>query len=346
MSSETMQALMYEGPRTMNMKEVPMPIVGHDDVLIKVAVSGICGSELSGYLGQNSLRKPPLIMGHEFSGEIVQVGEHILKEGRLAVGQRVIANPLISCYRCEYCLSGRQHLCNKRALLGAHLPGSYAQYVKVPATAVYSLADHLSFEEGALAEPLACAVNVAEMSGAKPDDIALIIGMGPIGLFVMQALKLHGVNKIIAVDRNEDRLSIAEQLGATIINAGTVDVLQEIRRLTSGSNGVTVAVDAVGADVTRNQCVQVCAPGGRVVFTGLHESHAKLPINDMIRAEISVMGSFAYSASHFTTALKWLEDGRIQMKQWVVKETLGKGQECFERLLTNPGPVAKILLVP
>ena len=122
-----MKALVYEGPREMNVREVDVPTVEPDEVLIRVAYSGICGSELSGYLGQNALRKPPLIFGHEFSGTIADLGEQAASMQELSAGQRVTANPLISCGRCEKCLGGRQQLCVRRKLLSASLPGSNAE---------------------------------------------------------------------------------------------------------------------------------------------------------------------------------------------------------------------------
>src|SRR5512145_206556 len=129
-----MKALVYEGPRQMVLREVAEPMVGPEEVVIRVAYSGICGSELSGYLGHNALRQPPLVMGHEFSGEIIALGDGTGRvTPELALGQRVTVNPLVYCGRCGYCLSGRQNLCRQRQLLGAHLPGSYAELVKCPA---------------------------------------------------------------------------------------------------------------------------------------------------------------------------------------------------------------------
>src|SRR5262245_21353742 len=132
-----MKALVYEGPRQLNIRDVPEPELGQDEVMIQVTYSGICGSELSGYLGHNTLRKPPLIMGHEFSGQIVALGSQVsqLKPG-LAAGQRVTANPLISCSWCRACLAGRHNLCRQRQLLSASRPGSFAEFVKVPARQV------------------------------------------------------------------------------------------------------------------------------------------------------------------------------------------------------------------
>jgi threonine dehydrogenase-like Zn-dependent dehydrogenase len=341
--SMEMKALVYEGPRIMHIRKQPIPQPGPHEVLIRVVYTGICGSELSGYLGQNTLRRPPLVMGHEFSGVIERTGSAVRPE--LAAGTRVTVNPLISCYHCDYCLQGKQQLCRNRGLLGAKFPGSFAEYVLVPEQAVIPLPSSMSMEDGALVEPLACAVRAAELAEPGPSDTVLIVGMGPIGLFTLQALKIHGVRRIVAVDKHRARLGIAQRLGAIPLDASRDDPVRFVSELTGGV-GAAIAVDAVGAEITRTQCVKAAAPGGRVVLAGLHEGESRLPINDMIRSEIRVSGSFAYSAANFAEALQWLADGRVALNEWLVKEPLEKGAECFERLLRDPGDAAKILLVP
>jgi threonine dehydrogenase-like Zn-dependent dehydrogenase len=340
---DDMKALVYEGPREMHVREVEVPTLEAEEVLIRVAYSGICGSELSGYLGHNSLRRPPLVFGHEFSGTVAELGEGAASVRDLSVGHRVTANPLITCGRCERCLGGRQQLCVRRRLLSAHLPGSNAGYVKVPARFVYPLPENVSLEQGALAEPIACAVRIAEVAAVRPSDAALVMGVGPIGIFAIQVLKVHGVKNILAVDLTQDRLEIASRLGARAILAGESDVVEEVRRATDGK-GVEVAVDAVGAGLTRTQCIQSVTSGGRVVFSGLHEAEATLPINAMIRDEVSCVGAFAYSAMNFETALRWLSEERAGLEDGMVKSPLEEGPHWFERLLGGQGGASKVLL--
>lgn len=339
-----MKALVYEGPRQMTIRDTEPPVLDDDEILIRVAYSGICGSELSGYLGHNALRKPPAIFGHEFSGTVEAVGQLAGKHGGFTMGQRVTANPLVTCGRCSYCLGGRQQLCLNRKLLSAALPGSNAQLVKVPASLVYALPDHLTLQQGALTEPIACGLRVAELAAPRPGDRALIMGMGPIGLFVLQALRLYGVEEIYAVDLNAERLEMAEALGARPVDPQRTDAAAEIRRRAGG--GVEIAVDAVGGGVTRRQCVELTAPGGKVIATGLHEAESMLPVNTMIRSEIAVLGSFAYSSMNFESALRLLSDGKIGLPDWVVEAPLAEGAEWYERLLGNPGKTAKVLLCP
>lgn len=339
-----MQALVWEGPRLMNMREVPDPVPADDEVLIAVAYSGICGSELGGYLGHNSLRKPPLIMGHEFAGEIVGLGSNAVAiNPTLAVGNRVTVNPLIHQSSARAAAQGRQNLDRNRRIVGIHRPGSYAQLVTAPAANTYVLSDHLSLEHAALAEPLACAIRAASLSGVGATDTALVTGLGPIGLLTLQVLAASGVRTLIATDTDADRRAIGANFRATILDPRSQDVVETVLGLTGGQ-GVDAAIDAVGAGATRRECIQSVAWGGKVVFTGLHEEESTIQANYIIRSEITIQGSFAYTTLDFENALNWLSDGRIQIEPWLQRSPLSEGGACFEQLLSKPGPIAKILL--
>ncbi len=324
-----MKALVYEGPRLMVMRDEPTPTIGQDEVLIRVKRAGICGSELGGYLGHNSLRKPPLIMGHEFSGVIEQVGSNV--QG-LEAGERVTANPLITCGTCRYCRNGQAQICTNRSLLGAHKPGAFAELIAVPAKNVYRLEDQTSFEEGTLVEPFACAVHICRLLELHPADKLLIYGAGPIGLLAMQAAKIHGLRNIVVVDLNEDRLEIVKELGE--IGVTRIDDTAEF----------DAVIDAVGAGITRTNSIKAVRPGGKVVFTGLHEGESTLPINDMIRSETKTIGAFGYSQDDFETALHWIGEGRVNMLPWLENVPLSEGGPAFEKLIAGPGKVAKIIL--
>lgn len=339
-----MQALVWEGPRQMNMREVEQPTPAPDEVLIQVAFSGICGSELGGYLGHNSLRKPPLIMGHEFSGEIVAMGDQATSiNPQLAMGQRVTVNPLIHNPWSQAALKGRQNLDHDRKILGIHRPGSYAQYVTAPASNTYLLPDHLSLEHAALAEPLACAIRAARLSEARATDTVLVTGLGPIGLLTLQVLSSSGVRQIIATDTDDDRRAIGTHFTDTVLDPRVQNVVETVREATGGE-GAQAAIDAVGADATRRECIQSVAWGGKVVFTGLHAEESTIQANYIIRSEITIQGSFAYTTVDFEDALNWLADDRIDIEPWLLRAPLADGGSCFERLLDKPGPVAKILL--
>ncbi|MEX1021493.1 MAG: zinc-binding dehydrogenase [Litorilinea sp.] len=339
-----MQALVWEGPRQMVMREVAEPEPGPEEVVVKVRFSGICGSELGGYLGHNSLRKPPLIMGHEFAGEIVALGERASEiKPTLALGQRVTVNPLIHRPWSTPGLQGRQNLDAERKIVGIHRPGSYAQAVAVPAVNVYPIPDALSYERAALTEPMACALRAVRLAGVQPTSTVLITGLGPIGLLALNVALAAGARHIIATDMDPDRCAIGAEMGATVYSPADTDVVAAVREATDG-RGADMAIDAVGAHATRRDCIQAVAWGGRVIFTGLHEEESTIQANYIIRSEIAVQGSFAYTALDFEDALQWLIDGRLDVDQYIIKAPLAEGGPCFERLLSKPGAVAKILL--
>jgi threonine dehydrogenase-like Zn-dependent dehydrogenase len=320
--------------------ERPRPVAG--EVLLQVAYSGICGSELSGFMGKSSIRKPPLVFGHELSGFVAEVGPGT--HAPIAVGSRVTVNPLLSCTRCEFCVTGRAHLCQRRRLLGAAVPGSNAEYVVVPAGALEPLPDDLALSTGSMAEPAACAIHAVSLSRIQPSDSALVVGAGPIGLFIVQVLKAFGVATILVAERNPDRLRMAEALGATAVSCVDDQLLDEVRTLTHG-RGVYASFDASGTERTRLNCAVATAPGGRVMLIGLHAETTTLPINNLIRSEIAVQGVFAYTPQEFRTALAWLTHGRLGLADGVVSTDLADGPSWYQRLVDGD-PTAKVLLQP
>lgn len=341
-----MKALVWEAPREMVIREYPLPEPQPDEALIKIAYAGICGSELSGYLGHNALRVPPLIMGHEFSGEIVALGAeaHTLNPG-LAEGLRVTANPLHSCGTCSYCTHGLNQLCGSRRLIGAHRPGANAEFVTVPADSIVGLPDGVSLRTGALAEPVAVGIRIGEMAGPIKGEDVLVIGAGPIGLLALQALYARGAGRVLIADRDPDRLAMGRALGGEAIDAREVDTAQVVRDATENL-GVGVAIDAVGTAVTRRQCVTATRSTGLVILSGLHEETSAMPAADIIRRELVVRGSFAYTPANFAAALQALADGSMRLDPWIVEAPLADGGAWFDRLIDAPGDVSKVLLVP
>lgn len=341
-----MKALVWEAAKTLTIRDIPVPNVPDDEVLIKVAHVGICGSELSGFLGHNALRVPPIVMGHEFAGEIVELGKAVSSiRLDLAEHQRVTVNPLNYCGNCELCLRGLNQLCVKRQLLGAHRPGAFAEYIAVPAQLVSLLPDSMPTRIGALTEPAGCGVRIGELAGDVAGAECLIIGAGPIGLLSLQVFQLKGAQRIYLAEIDPERLKMAVALGAIGINPKETNTVDYVREQTNG-RGVQVAVDAVGTEQTRKQCVQSLVTTGTLICSGLHEESSPLPVAEIIRREITVRGAFAYSPADFAQALDYLADDKIKLDPYIIEAPLEDGQSWFERLIDAPGNVAKVLLVP
>jgi threonine dehydrogenase-like Zn-dependent dehydrogenase len=341
-----LKALVWEAPRVMMMRDQPEPGPQQGEVVVKVAYVGICGSELGGYLGHNALRVPPLVMGHEFAGEIAALGERAQQTNpALAEGQPVTVNPLAYCGTCEFCRRRLNQLCTARKLIGAHRPGAYAEYVTAPAEMVSPLPDGMSLRVGALTEPVACGVRIGELAGRVDGEICLVVGAGPIGLLALQILHRQGAARVFIAERDPERLAMGTVLGGEPLDARSVDPVKAVREVTGGL-GAVVSVDAVGTALTRQQCIAATRSTGTVILSGLHEESSAMPAADIIRREIVVRGSFAYTPANFAEALRLLSDGAMKLDPWIVEAPLAEGGKWFDRLIDAPGDVAKVLLVP
>lgn len=341
-----MKALVWEAARTMTLREQREPQAAADEILVRVGHVGICGSELSGYLGHNALRVPPLIMGHEFAGEIVDIGPLTpTLRPDLTPGALVTVNPLWYCGDCPSCAAGVNQLCRDRRLLGAHRPGAFAELISAPAKLALRLPEGMDTRIGALTEPVGCAVRIAELAGDVAEQDCLVIGAGPIGLLSLQMLRLNGAARVFIAEIDAARLAMGEDLGGIPLQPTEADTAAAVMQATDGA-GVAVSVDAVGTALTREQCVAATRAGGTLVLSGLHEETSAIPVAAMIRSEIVARGSFAYSPANFACALELLGQGAIRLDPWIHEAPLAEGGDWFERLVEAPGAVSKVLLRP
>ncbi len=342
----TMRTLVWEAPKVMTLHEREVPTPAPDEALVRVACAGICGSELSGYLGHNALRVPPLVMGHEFAGTITALGSTAATlNPALAVGLKVTVNPLTACRTCAYCRRGDSHICAQRRLIGAHRPGAYAEYVCVPHDLLVPLPPSLGLREGALAEPVGVAVRIGILAGPVAGEPVFIAGAGPIGLLSLQVLKRLGAGPIFVSDLEPARLTMVEELGGRPINVAREDAVKVVREQTGGV-GAIASVDAVGASATRAACIAATRQAGVLVLSGLHEEVGPMPVADIIRRELVLRGSFSYRPADFLAAVDLLAEGAIRLDPWIVEADLADGGYWFDRLVTAPGAVAKVLLIP
>ena len=339
-----MRAMVWTAPKQMNVMEVELPKIADDEVLIQVKTVGICGSDLEGYLGHNSLRIPPLQMGHEFAGMITSVGSGVR---HLQAGNRVVVNPLITCGVCLQCKRGLHSLCEVRRIIGIHRPGSYAEYVAVPAANVYPIEDNLTYETAALTEPLACSLRATRraMAGRLLPNV-VVIGAGSIGLLSGFAAQLLGAGKVSILDVNVERLQTAEKLLFDgVFNSSSPDIVEKLKT-EAGFKGIDVIIDAVGMRATRDLAIKLINPGGIIMNIGLGIDQTELPVNHLIRFEIEIKGSFCYSEQDFADALQLLTAGKVSEKGWSVIRHLNDGPDSFAELTSGKSGVGKILLQP
>jgi threonine dehydrogenase-like Zn-dependent dehydrogenase len=339
-----MKSVVWLGPRHMELQNQPDPTPQPGEVILRVEAVGICGSELSGYLGQNSLRVPPLVMGHEFAGTVAAIGPGA---NGLEAGDRVTVNPLIGCGACALCRLGLENLCPQRQIIGIHRPGGFAELVAVPATSCTRLPHDLGHIAGSLAEPLGCGVRAAHIGGVRAGSRVLVLGAGTIGLMCIAATHKAGGTVTLAADPNAGRLRTAADWGTeNLCDTRTADPAEAGRQLTGGL-GVDVAIDAVGSDTTRRVAVRAVRPGGTVVLVGLHEAESPFDANYIVRSEIRVAGSFAYTHADFDTAVAMLAAGDVAPTAgWLQERDLEECGDSFAELIDNPPAVSKIVLRP
>ena len=255
-----MKGLVLVDASRFEVRDVPKPEVAADEVLVEVKACGICGSDVHGMDGSSGRRQPPIIMGHEASGVVVEVGEAV---ERWKPGDRVTFDSTVYCGRCHFCRRGDVNLCDNRQVLGVSCDefkrdGAFAEYVTVPELIVVGLPDGVSFEQAAMVEPVSIAVHAVSRVPIQLSDTAVVIGAGMIGLLTIQALKARGCGFVVAVDTKEDRLNLAGQLGADkCFNPHDCHVVEEVMKRTGG-RGVDVAMEAVGFSQTVETAVASC----------------------------------------------------------------------------------------
>jgi threonine dehydrogenase-like Zn-dependent dehydrogenase len=332
-----MKALIWVADGEMKIDDVPKPKPREGWVLLRVSQTGICGSEVSAYLGLNELRRPPLIMGHEFSGVVEKtVGGRDEMEGKL-----VAVNPLVTCGKCTFCTSGLRNLCPHRQIVGAAFQGSFAEFVCVPADSCYPVGNPT---DGALAEPLATAMRAVGKCNLAEDDRAMVFGVGIIGLFILKLLRYKGVKECIVADLNEQRLRTAKASGAShVINMSRKGAVEEMVKYFDG--GVDFSFDAVGVETTRSYCIDVLRSGGKAVFIGNHENTTRIDGNTVVRREIAVEGSYAYTDREFQRSVKLAQTDFIgNSPEWLTVRSLKEGPTIFSGLASNKISYSKVIL--
>ena len=315
-------AFLYD-KEDLRLEDTTKPIIGDGELLVKLRAAFVCGTDVRMFKNGHTFASPdsPSIIGHEFSGEIAQVGKNVK---HYKPGMRVAVGPNMGCGVCDICISGNTHLCQDYKALGIHLHGGFADFTVIPDIAVqqgnvFELSDDLPFEEAALFEPLSCVYNAFERSQIQPGNSVLIIGAGPIGIMHAQLAVLAGANTIMMNDINRQRLRIANEIIPDLIIIDSDHLMEKVMDLTGGK-GLDVTITACPAPSVQQISIELAAVNGRVIFFGgLPADKANVPLNTNLihYKQIWVTGTTRASLIQIRKTLNLLENKQISVKDLI-----------------------------
>ena len=306
-----MKALVFSDKCTMDIQELNDPVANSDEALIRVKAVGICGSDFHGYTGTTGRRIPPMIMGHEFSGEIEAVGD-ITSEWKK--GDRVVPFPIVYCSECSYCSAEKEMLCVDRKVYGAlDFNGAMCEYMAVPLKNLIRISDDISYETAAMIEPLAVAYRGVKSAGDIKGKTVVIIGSGTIGLMALVLVLKEKPDKVIVADVIDKRLALAKELGADeIINSKKEDFYETVLKYT-GYKKADVTYEAVGSEITAECSISALKPGGKAVWIGNNDPFIKVNMQNIVTNEIQITGSYMYSFNDFYNAARLVNGHKIDI---------------------------------
>ncbi len=330
-----MKALVYTGKLSLEFRDEPKPEPGAGQSLVKVEAAGICGSDMHAYHGHDARRVPPLILGHELAGTVV--------EGELK-GQRVAINPMLTCNQCRECLAGNPNRCQARDLVGLGCAGGFADYIVIDSRNLFTIPDSLSATHASLMEPLAVslhAVAMAERVLTRPisESRALIVGGGAIGLLAALVLKQKGVRSLHVAETNAPRRATLEALDCG-------EVYDPITQESPADSTFDLVVDAVGSGITRAESSRVARAGGVISHIGLQDNEPGLDTRKLTLQEITFIGHYTYSPTDLKAALNLIASGKLGSLDWVESRPLEDGANAFNAIHTGETASPKIVLHP
>ena len=331
-----MKAIVYEGANQLAIKELEMPKIPEGWALIKVSHAGICGTDLNIFAGTHPRAKAPLVMGHEFSGILMQDIPSLLK------GSRVVVYPLLSCGVCEPCKTGNKHVCNTLKLIGIDCDGAMAEYVAAPIDTILPLPSTVSLKVGALIEPIAVAVHSARVNGYQLGDNAIIFGCGTIGLCQALTLRHFGARDLVMVETDPTRAARAEGLGFTVWNP----ITEDIRALTlerTGNNGFDWVFDCAGVQAVADMLLDVVKVKGRIVIVASYKKPAMLPFFKGMAKETAILFTRVYTLKDFSIAAEVA--GTEPEFENIITHVLSadEAKEGFELLTSSGSGAVKVL---
>lgn len=343
-----MKALVLQKYNHFEYIDVPDPQINPEDVLVQIKACGICGSDVHGMDGSSGRRIPPIIMGHEAAGTIEEIGDNVSEWHK---GDHVTFDSTIYCGHCYFCRRGEINLCDHRRVLGVSCSeyrqnGAFAEYLAVPERVLYRLPEEISFNYATMVEPLSIAFHAVGRIPINLNDNVVVVGSGIIGLLVIQALRIAGCGNIIAVDLDQDRLKLAQGLGADdVFNPKFLDVAMEVNKRTGG-RGADLVVEAVGIPITFKLAIQCLRKGGSLALIGNLASKTDFPLQSFVTRELTLYGS-AQSCWDYPACLDMIVKRKIDVDAMISKVApLPDGASWFERLHRSESGLIKVILSP
>jgi threonine dehydrogenase-like Zn-dependent dehydrogenase len=342
-----MRALVLRDYRNLEVQDVPDPVVGPTDVLVEIAATGICGSDLHGYTGENGRRQPGQVMGHETAGRIRALGPGVSAAGGLEVGQAVTVNPVLACGSCGYCAAGQEQSCPDKSVIGvtASITSAFAELLAVPARNVIPLPPGTHLEYGALVEPLAVGYHALLRGGCRPGERVLVLGGGPIGQACLIAAGRLGGDRVAVTEPVAHRRALITDLGAHAVDPTTeVDVSAEVARALGGAP--SLVVDAVGSTESLRAALTCAPPGSTVVLVGMGSPQLTFAGYDVSTAERAIVGSFCYSARDFQETATWVGTTDVPLGRLVEGRIgLDDAPAMFSELANGREHASKVLVL-
>lgn len=325
-------AIFYGAKQPLKVEEYPKPHIGHDDILVKVAACGVCHTDLH-YIdhGVPTFKQPPLILGHEASGTVAEIGSNVKN---FKVGDRVLLPAVLTCGVCEFCRIGRENICQNMVMFGNHIDGAYAEFVRAPAKDAFILPNEIPLEEGciiadATSTPYHAVKNRAQV---KPGDVVAVFGCGGVGVNLVQLSAAAGAT-VIAVDIMDQKLNWAKKLGAvyTFNAKQSPDVTKDIRKLTKG--GVDIAFEAIGNPQTITTAFNSIKKGGRLCVVGYTDKDMIISAAKTMFFEMEIVGSLGCRPVDYPRLIEMVRIGKVQVTPLVThKFKLDKINDAFDTL--------------
>jgi 2-desacetyl-2-hydroxyethyl bacteriochlorophyllide A dehydrogenase len=336
-----MKAIQVVSPGNIEIIEREKPIISNDnEVLIKIKMVGICGSDMHIYHGTNPLATLPRIIGHEVTGEVEEVGKDVTE---LNVGDKVVIEPIETCGKCYACRTGRRNVCRELEVYGVHRDGGMQEYIVMPKHLVHKVSTNLDWTEAVLVEPFTIGAQATWRGNVQNRDTVFIMGAGPIGLCCLKIAKLKGATCIVS-DLSEERLLFAKSWGADyIINASKTNVREEIMKITN-HEGANVVIDAVCIPQTFEDAVEVASVAGRVVILGFDPRHSHISQLPITKKELTILGS-RLQTNQFPEVIKLLDEGTLKTEGMVTQQfSLDEIKQAISFIENKPNKVRKVVI--